>query len=33
MDKYVYPNEKAYWEFIENAPDRWKAQPPILEEI
>ena len=32
MDEHVYPNEAAYFEYLDQAPTRWVI-PPIMEEL
>ena len=32
MDKFIYPNERVYFEAIESSKSRWNI-PPVMEEI
>ncbi|SES01659.1 acyl-CoA dehydrogenase [Salipaludibacillus aurantiacus] len=33
MERNVYPNERAYEEFVENQSDPWARIPPVMEEM
>ena len=33
MDEHVYPNEARFEAWLAEAPDRWAAPPPLLEEL
>jgi acyl-CoA dehydrogenase len=33
MDEHVYPNERRFEEWLAEAPSRWSAPPPLLEEL
>ncbi|MDI2029786.1 acyl-CoA dehydrogenase family protein [Saccharopolyspora sp. TS4A08] len=33
MDSHIYPAEPVFHQQLDEAPDRWSAQPPIMEEL
>jgi acyl-CoA dehydrogenase len=33
MDAHVYPNERRFEQWLAEAPSRWSAPPPLLEEL